>query len=274
MPPNAYGHIGQAIDYRIRYHFKVTDWRDMAATYGVAHLVADADLDGPIRKPSVLPSHRQLPRKLVEGFFALLTKAVSEIEPNRRIPTPKQERELARYCLALASFETVYRIGIIAWPPKHLEGKQIKSPQDFLSTIPDELVSDLAELGGTFARSNPQWHGRDDAILNPSFKGGAIVGPADGDLIVDRCLYDIKTTIQKQVAGYILHQIVGYALLDFEDEYQIERVGFVFPRQGTKVEWGLANLISQLTGVESIDVDAARNDFHDWLNLAEREFTP
>ena len=55
------------------------------------------------------------------------------------------------------------------------------------------------------------------ATLHPVFAGARNVGGADGDLIVDGCLWDIKTTTQK-AQGKWLFQLLGYDLLDNDDD--------------------------------------------------------
>ena len=45
-----------------------------------------------------------------------------------------------------------------------------------------------------------------------------------------------------------LRQLLGYALLDYEDEHAIDSVGLLLPRQGTRPSWPVSELIAELSG--------------------------
>lgn len=49
--------------------------------------------------------------------------------------------------------------------------------------------------------------------------------PANADLITGGLLTDLKTSAKKlSLSSLDLYQVIGYALLDFDDEYQIDSV--------------------------------------------------
>ena len=176
----------------------------------------------------------KLPLQCTLEFFDLLDRTVGSLAAHRRRLTAEEECRLARLCLVLSVFESVGRSGR-GWPPEFLEGSEVTDPESLLKAIPRAWVEDVAVLAATFMHRHADWQGM-PATLNPVFAGARDVGGADGDLIVDGCLWDIKTTIQRAQGKWLL-QLLGYALLDYDDEYAIGHAGFLFPRQGACVRW-------------------------------------
>ena len=292
----AYSQIGAAIDYRIRYHFArllswdiwVEDewpgavpgdlwrardadgtptgwWRvrggrtermeqrsDLRAWYGASFVVRSDD-----PQDSGVAEESRLSSACVAGFFVALDRSVDEIAPHCRRPTDAEERTLARFCLVLAAFEAVYRAGV--WPPPYFGESPPESAAALLALVPDEWVEDAAALATAFAERYPSWRGA-DAVLNPEFDGTADLGGADGDFIADGCLWEIKTT-KARVKGKDLHQLLGYALLDYEDQYAIERVGVLLPRHNTEVSWPIRELIASMSDRDDLDLAQLRRDF-------------
>jgi hypothetical protein len=83
--------------------------------------------------------------------------------------------------------------------------------------------------------------------LNPTFEGSADVGGADADLIVGRCLWDVKTTVLPAIERQTLYQLLGYLLLDYSDKHRIREVGFYFSRQGAFKKWPIGELLHSLS---------------------------
>lgn len=79
------------------------------------------------------------------------------------------------------------------------------------------------------------------AVPNPTFDDGAA-----GDLIVEGCLVEIKTTVKPALQRKWLYQLLKYALLDREDRYSIREVGIYFTRQQEFVRWPIVDLLSAL----------------------------
>ena len=245
-PPysKAYAQVGTAIDYRIRYHFSITPWHEFVAAHG-AWIATLARSFG-------------LTNACVAEFVAALKGAVDEIAPDRRLPTEAEERTLARYCLVLTALEAVFRAGPATPPPQYYSGTWPKSAADLVNLVPDDRVKDVAALGAAFAKQYRSWQAAGDSVLNPNFAGSQDIGGADADLIVDGCLWDIKTTKRQDAEGKWLYQLLGYTLLDYEDEYSIERVGLLFPRQNTKAEWPVDKLIAEMSGRDDLELAELR----------------
>jgi len=86
------------------------------------------------------------------------------------------------------------------------------------------------------------------------------IGGADADLVVDHCLIEIKATIRPKLSASWLYQLLGYALLDYSDRYEIHAVAIYFARQKKMLRWSLGSLIYELAG-GSISPDALRGHF-------------
>ena len=195
---------------------------------------------------------------VVSGFFEALEEAVTEIAPHLRIPSEAEERTLARFCLTLSAFEAAYRAGPFApWPPPHFGDILPGNVAELLALVPNDWVDDAAALGAEFVRRYSSWHGA-DAILNPSFAGSDHVGGADADLIVDGCLWELRTTKKRKAQGIWLYQLLGYVLLDYDNEYAIDSVGFLLPRQKTHVSWPVHELIAELSRRDDLDLSDLR----------------
>lgn len=264
-PTHAYSQIGAAIDYRIRYSFAYTLAHDLVAWKG-AWAVSDLPprmawaISGMPPFPDMPENMPRLGTPEITAFFDQLKKTVTRIAPYRKPPKPSEERRLARFCLLLAVFESVYRSGARYWPPAFLRDELPASAIDLLSAVPDDWVEDLAALSTAFAERYPEWRGA-AATLNPTFAGSIDIGGADADFILDGCLWEIKTTKTNVGKSVNIYQLLGYALLDYDDEFGIERVGLLFPRQDTAVQWPLPELIKTLSGRRDLDLRGLRQRF-------------
>ena len=265
-----YALSGMAIDYRIRYSFAPTPvprlvaWRGAWAISdtppsGVPPRVFDQVLDVLADIRWLVPQDAPvLAGSVTADFFSQLQKTVARIAPHQRAPTPSEERRLARFCLLLAGFEGVSRAGI--WPPPFLRGELPTSTADLLSAVPDDWVEDVAALATAFSERYPEWRGT-PAALNPTFTGSGDIGGADADFILDGCLWDIKTTKVPKGKSIWIHQLLGFALLDYDDQFGIDRVGLLFPRQDTVAQWPLPKLIATLSGRSDLDLRSLRQRF-------------
>ena len=106
-------------------------------------------------------------------------------------------------------------------------------------------------------------HSRDRRrSAGPRFAGSASVDGADADLIVEGCLYEVKTTKaprEKLVGAF--RQLLGYVLLDWSHDHGLERAGFYFARQGKGMSWPLGEIVRQTTGEADATLAGLRDDF-------------
>jgi hypothetical protein len=100
--------------------------------------------------------------------------------------------------------------------------------------------------------------------LGPTFTGSELMN-ADADLIAGGLLIDLKTSARKHSLALVeLYQIIGYALLDFDDEYHIEAVGIFSARYARLTQWPLASLLRDLAG-HDVSLPQTRHSFRQLL---------
>lgn len=96
---------------------------------------------------------------------------------------------------------------------------------------------------------------------------------AEADLIADGLLIDIKTTLApKNKAGLRpdvlkptnVYQLLAYALLDYSNQYNIDRVGIFSARYGVLAEWPLER-VTFLTSGGKFDFPLARQEVWDMM---------
>ena len=188
-----------------------------------------------------------LPLECTLEFLDRVHATIARISAHERRPTAEEEAELARCGLVLSVFETVRPSAGRGWPPSFLKGVLPRTAADLVDAVPTTMVADVAALAGAFAERYRTWNGR-AATIGPQFAGSPDVGGADGDFIVDGCLWDIKTTVRTRGNGAWLHQLLGYLLLDYEDHHAIKRAGYLFPRRPAAVHRSVPRLIGSLSG--------------------------
>ena len=185
----------------------------------------------------------------------LLRSAGESLTPDQRA----DDDYLARLCMIAAHLEGVSRSGgmIGTW----LSEAELMAPEQVIERIPGEVVDDLTRLSqkleAAFSDQMP-----DHIISNPTFGRIELNISADGDLILDGCLVDIKTTIDARVSREMLHQLVCYALLDHEDRFGIRNVGLYMARQGVLITWPLQELLLLLGG-KNTDLEKLRAAFEE-----------
>lgn len=206
---------------------------------------------------------------LFDSLRSELEAFVSEWSP-RRPPLAAARREyLCRLCWALALLEQVYRGG-----PAALNGPlgslgKLDGLEELLALANESGIADcchLAEVAqipllDAFAHVHA-----DQRHLDPVFAGSADIGGADADFILGGCLIDCKATIHPKPAPAELRnkwlwQLIGYAGLDYDNQYSIERVAVYLARQGRLVVWELADFLGMLSGGRLTSIDRVRSDF-------------
>jgi hypothetical protein len=100
--------------------------------------------------------------------------------------------------------------------------------------------------------------------IGPTFTGSELV-KADADLIAAGLLVELKTTAKRLSLGVVdLFQVIGYVLLDFDDEFGIDTVGIFSARYAYLVTWSLGSLLDELAG-HPVSLAVARAQFRDLL---------
>ena len=217
-----YTTIGTAFDWRLRYYVSLTPGRGLQPS------------------PGARPEWIQ--------FLESLDHTTRRAQPVGRRLDRRAEDLLNRHCVVLALQEQHDRAGPEAIQQTlRFDLEPRRTVQDFLAIAEDHWLVDLRSLS---------WAAYDTlgdlllrpAVVNPTFAGSADVGGADADLILDNCLVEIKTTRQPRGVGGWLYQLLGYALLDYPDRFQIRTVALYLARQSTFVRWPLDELLYTMAG--------------------------
>ncbi len=205
------------------------------------------------------PASQRLSSELVKEFFLSLDETITRITPVARRLEGLEEEQIARYCFVLALLEQGFRAPVDDKSYLFINGPKHTVPE-LLSIAESDWVDDLRSMSWLFYdRYQHRLSGQ--AILNPNFDGSVDVGGADADLILDNCLIDLKTTINPKISKLFLYQILGYVMLDYSDEYRIDKVGFYFSRQGQTIQWPVSDLLEELSGSKTPTLSELRDSF-------------
>lgn len=189
-------------------------------------------------------------QELADQIVAAATELELDDRRSQLARRRNQETSLARLLLTAAWFEIAYRN-----LPSFLHTPVLTAPdaplrlRALLRRVPQPAVNDMLHLvsgaaAGPFAALRT---GADTAVAGPTFTGSFAVGNAEGDLIVDQLLLDVKTTRSpERFRSTLVWQLLGYALLDFDDHHHIDEIGIYLARVPTLIRWPLPDLIEQL----------------------------
>ena len=177
---------------------------------------------------------------------------------------------MARAAVILAWLDDAYRRN----PPRdgvrrvaaRLAGGAPPTWEDCAADVEDSLAREVRGLMEVAERE----FGAVDRVgaIGPEFVGSPYVGGADADLLLDHRLVEVKTTIRPgRELLRASRQMLGYILLDWSDEHEMEGAGFYFARQGELVSWPLSSLLEETTGDSTATVKALRLEFR---QLAEK----
>lgn len=103
-----------------------------------------------------------------------------------------------------------------------------------------------------------------NSVFHFYFKDYLKVIKMEADLVSKGRLIDIKTILNPSLSNVTIYQIISYALADFRNEYQIEKIGLFYSRFQFIKEWNLNLLLSELSNKE-IDVQEERYKFLDMI---------
>ena len=175
---------------------------------------------------------------------------------------------LYRACWATALLTEVFRGGpnvALRGPLSRFADRRNATGDDLLAIAPPAAVSQLAQFREVFttvllpqlANCHGLWG------IGPAFTGSALIR-ADADLIAAGLLLDLKTSGSFSLPPTDLDQVIGYALLDFDDEFGITRLGIFSARYGHLAAWEAAGLLRDLAG-RDISMEDTRRGFRSLL---------
>lgn len=273
-----WGTVGMAFDYRSRFNFPASAslpsrWAAWVADPAASFVVA-SEPGLPIPLVAEWGAAREIEiykdctwRRAAGAFFGTLASLLARTKPYELGVSDPDEEQLCRYCFVLGLYEQFQRT-LSAWGSSPLIDLWTTGGVDeLLGLCPAVAVNDLAALNAAFVASQrPLLAG--EAVLNPRFGDSALVGGADGDLIVDGAYIDIKTTIVpgKPSPSQWPWELLGYVLLDHEDRFALHSVGLYLSRQARLVTWTLDEFVSLLAGAGAdTSLGPARVELHEEL---------
>ena len=231
--------IGKALDYRLRLHYGWDPSKSKELDSGVRILAW---------KSGATVAERRECRARGPGLLAA--------------PIARSADTPARASIVLAWLDDLYRGN--RWPeglnPVVDRLKQGERP-DWAACAAevDRLMSD--EVRTLMEVAAGAFRGR-EAICGPGFASSAAVGGADADFVVEGCPYEVKTTKapREKLVGSV-RQLLGYVLLDWSDDYKLQEAWLYFARQGHRMSWPLAQLLSETTGDPDATLAGLRDEF-------------
>lgn len=228
------GLVGTGVDYLLRACLKVTSIEWTVASEAVQALARD---------PSIGIRAIEVEREAVSG--------IKKLRPSRRDLADDEWGALCIRCLVLSRFEQLYRAGPVSPAIRDLliqPLRQCDGLDDFVQlSLSPETIRDLARLGRAAWEDHGDLRKARPLVLNPRFPLSPALGGADADLIARHRLIDWKATTTTGVVGrHELWQLVGYALADSADEYEIREVGIAALRWRSTVSWPLKDLLEEL----------------------------
>lgn len=250
ISPGGLGTVGTAFDYRVRFVLEGLPARPLAAHRGAALLAGRCEarlsgdrverIDTNASPVYGLPRSPGVSTKLVRQFFTEFERLTAGSDALAR--KDADDTTVAQYCLTLALFEEVYRAaGSPYFDSPLLYLRRGATLDNLLSLVSPAQVFDVNQLWRGF--SGEVGTGAKRVIGNPEFAGGGDIGGADADLLLDDCLVELKASKRPPVLAQVLRQLMGYVLLDYEDEYSIRSVAVYAARQRAFLKFTLHELL-------------------------------
>lgn len=235
------GMAGTAFDYRLRLY--LGDLGSLGAARAGAQFAAG-------RNEALV---RRIPL-----FFANVEELARCLNTRSGQLSEGDERLVCRYCSVLAEFETVFRSGVYrpTFPSKLGAVPSSCRDEPLLAMAQGQVVDEVAMLSASVpsvfgplldAVQQGVW----SFVSNPTFAGSLDVGGADADFVIGDVLFEVKTGVELSTAEVrkALLQLVGYALLDYDDSLAIRNVAVYFVRHEWTAMWPLWQLIFPLADV-------------------------
>ena len=182
-----------------------------------------------------------------ERITEMLADSFREAE-NLMIQGTEEDKD--RASIIFTWCEALYRAGLRALFSSLGERLHAsKTVDDLFASIPPAMLADVSNLRAANQAQVEQWRTmiRSGAAYteNPHFTGAYLVGGADGDWFIDDTLFDckVKDTITAPWVRKTLMQLLGYLILDLDNDYQAKCIGIWLPRQATVRTWEIEEIL-------------------------------
>lgn len=183
---------------------------------------------------------------------------------------------LAKACWALALLTEVRRAGLRVLergPLAQFRGRTV-SGAELLALASPAAIDQLVRLRAVFETNQlPQLvQQKGPWSVGPTFVGSKLLS-ADADLIIGGFLLELKVLTRNELQVQDVFQLVGYALLDFDDRYRLTDVAIFSARYARLTKWPLSDLLEELSG-RQVALGAVREDFRQVLLRLPRPSSP
>lgn len=172
---------------------------------------------------------------------------ISELEVLTAAPAVHNTEHAARAAALVGLLDRARRYGPALtedWYEPLLRATRL---EDALASVPEAWVVDLVAVTDRCSSLLEDLPG--PAIAGPVFAGSAAVGGADADLILGGTVIEIKATRTPELRLRDAQQVIGYALLDLDDTFELSRAALLSARFGQLVSWDLEDLLDQAGGI-------------------------
>ncbi len=221
----AYTLVGTATDYRIRFLYTRDAHKSVTIEQGLKKLQYLYSYEFEGREYINKLSNLDAGYTLLDDFYRQSLPLISKSD----------EEALCRFCIFLAKIDHFRRgTSIFHFHEAMITGvfdleKQIESAEKV-------WVDDVRQMAANYRETNAAALSRKLKVRHGSVLAGSTdIGGADLDLVVDGCLVEIKTTIKPKTSTNLLRQIIGYWLLDYNDQFKIKSARIDFIRQNHQV---------------------------------------
>jgi hypothetical protein len=237
----AWSGLGHAIDYRLRLLLGWLPGDPVRA--GIENVGSRAPLRGAPAGPARAA--------LYAAGQQLLTVLKGHLDGRTRLT----EDQVCQLCFVASSYEDVYRTGEVGRYSLLAEAPPGTRLRELVAAVPGYVPADLQRQ---LALALPVFERfrtlpADRIVCGPVFTGSADIGGADADFIIDGLLLDCKATVAPTRLGNAeINQLAGYLLLDYDDQYGINRVGLYLSRQGFGVTWKVGEFLELLGAREPL----------------------
>ena len=177
------------------------------------------------------------------------------------------EEDKDRASIIFTWCEALYRAGLRALFSSLGERLHAsKTVDDLFASIPPAMLADVSNLRAANQAQVEQWRTMIrkgvEYTENPHFTGAYLVGGADGDWFIDDTLFDFKVVdkISAPWVRKVLMQLLGYLILDLDNDYQAQRIGIWLPRQAAVKTWAIEEILgndaSTILAKARVDVES------------------
>jgi hypothetical protein len=159
------------------------------------------------------------------------------------------EDAVCRLCFVAAYYEDIYRTGEVRRFSMLADATPATTLDDLMAAVPGYAVEDVGRQLELAEEPFAPFRAlaAESRVCGPTFQGSEDIGGADADFILGGLLLDCKATIQPRRLGRDeIYQLAAYLLLDYDDEYGIDRVGLYLSRQGALIVWSVEELLRLL----------------------------